>query len=244
VALKAALCVMRFAYEGGVNPTRNLIDELFLRLDGSEHLTQASAWALAWIAAGVDPWISRFFGEDRSPDTKPYWPNFAFIPRLWIPMYRDILRLLSIIENSNTKQETLRFLTWIIEFNKNIPDVELVLVLLDHQSSTVRLSAIVILRGRSDKRAIDPLIARLDDAEENVREAAASALGQIKSDRAIDPLIARLDAEENVRRAAALALGQIKSDRAIGPLIARLDDADDDVRRAVASALETLRNND
>ena len=253
-AIKAALAVMRLAYEKEVNITPSLTDALLLKMDEREPLAQASAWALAWLACGTGFFMSSPpVNYPYPPWTKPvlilkFEPLFNNTKsrsdrKSWWPMSKDMQHITSLIENPYTNQEVLRFISWIIECRRIFFKIESLLALLDHSSPIVRANFIEALEPVIGEDTIEPIISRLDDSDANVRRAAAFALGAIKSERAIDPLISRLDdSDANVRGATAFALGATKSERAIDPLISRLDDSDASVRRSAVSALGAIKS--
>jgi predicted NACHT family NTPase len=83
----------------------------------------------------------------------------------------------------------------------------------------VRHAAAKALGRLGDRRAVEPLIARLGDKDSFVRRAAAEALGVLGDRRAVEPLIARLGDEDVwVRRAAEEALRRLGDGRAVEPL--------------------------
>jgi HEAT repeat protein len=97
------------------------------------------------------------------------------------------------------------------------------------------------LAGEGDRRAVEPLIARLGDKDSQVRGAACQALAKLGDTQAVKPLIARLgDDDWLVRLAASGALGKLGDSHAVKPLIARLGDDDWLVRRAACEALGKL----
>jgi len=147
--------------------------------------------------------------------------------------------------------------------------VEPLVAALQDRGVPIRQAAAGALGQLGDARAVEPLVLALQDADEGVRQAAAGALGQLGDARAVEPLVvaaargSRAAAEalrrlgpaavepllerlkdqnrdNDARQHAAAALGQIGDARAVEPLVAALEDADPDVRWAVAKALETL----
>jgi energy-coupling factor transporter ATP-binding protein EcfA2 len=243
--IEAALAVMRLAYEKEVNITPNLTDVLLRRMNGSEPQAQASAWALAWLACGMGSHLRSPEDNPYPPWKKPIWIKLEYRPnrKSWVPISRDVQYISSIIRNSQTNQEVLRFIVWIIEYKWNFFQIGSLLALLDHPNPIVRSNFIEALETITSEDAIDPLISRLDDSDANVRKAAAFTLGEIRDERAIDQLISRLgDSDANVRGAAAFALGEIKNERVIESLISILDDADANVRGVAAFALGEIKN--
>jgi HEAT repeat protein len=120
---------------------------------------------------------------------------------------------------------------------------EALLVLLEHDSSTVRGYAANALGMIGDPHATDPLIAMLEwDESEWPRRTAARALGRLSNARAVEPLVRALagDREYSVRAAVAYALRPLGDSRSVEPLLTALREESDQVRIAAASALETV----
>jgi HEAT repeat protein len=103
------------------------------------------------------------------------------------------------------------------------------------------LGELARLAAKGDRRAIEPLMARLGDENRELRKAACEALGGLGDRRAVEPLIGRLgDTDSDVRRAACKALGRLGDARAVEPLIGRLGNVYPEVRKAACEALGRL----
>lgn len=112
---------------------------------------------------------------------------------------------------------------------------------LQSNSFSVRSTAIEVLGGMGDERAVGLLIPALKDHHYEVRYIAAETLGAFKSTKSIRPLINSLDDKDAiVRLNAAESLGRLKARKAIPQLIELLDDPDELVRGYAAEALGEL----
>lgn len=72
------------------------------------------------------------------------------------------------------------------------------------QDVGLRVTALSVLGGLGDRRAVPALAARLADADPNVRSAAAEALGRVGGPEAAAALLAALDSDDLTLQAAAL----------------------------------------
>ena len=261
-AIKAALAVMRLAYENAVDISPNLTDSLIQKIKGSEPLAQASAWALAWLAFGfISSQNSGPKNNHCPPWIKPIRIHLSelFEGSSWAPMSRDVRCISSIIIDSNLNQEALKFIIWTIESKSNFFEIELLIALSNHPSPIVRSNLIEALGIIISEETVEPVVSGLNDSDANVRKAAVSALGNfaafgqrfIEIKRAMELLTSRLDDPDAiVREAAASALGEAaailhaatENENAIEPLILRLDDSDASVRKAAASALGYIKS--
>lgn len=112
----------------------------------------------------------------------------------------------------------------------------------DDADPQVRACVAETLGQIGDARAVDPLVGAISDSDKQVRLPASRALGRLGDARAVDPLSGALrdETNANVRACVAETLGQIGDTRAVDPLIDALVDADSQVRRSAAEALDRL----
>lgn len=116
----------------------------------------------------------------------------------------------------------------------------LIATLRKDSDSRVRSSAAVALWELKDRRAVEALIAALADEDGHVRSVAAQALGDFGDARAVEPLIEVLGEGPSAQLSAAESLGKLGDVRAVTPLAATLEDADLDLYKAAAEALERI----
>jgi HEAT repeat protein len=120
------------------------------------------------------------------------------------------------------------------------PAVNPLLRALREGDGNLRWGAAIALGKIRDPRAVEPLIRALADKYENVRAEAASSLGAIGKP-ALGPLLRFLKFSEGPERLEVVtALGELHDTDAIQPLIQMLESADDDERKAIADALDTI----
>jgi HEAT repeat protein len=126
---------------------------------------------------------------------------------------------------------------------KDTRAIEPLATILKESGSDMRRIAIAALVRINDGRAVEPLINALNDTDLIVRCDAIKALETIGDMRAVEPLITILlkDRNDTVRMNAVWTLGKLGDVRAVVPLSAALKDSDSDVRKAAASALDTIR---
>jgi hypothetical protein len=100
-------------------------------------------------------------------------------------------------------------------------------------------NAILVLRGRADASALEPLTAALGHPDARVRKEALLALAHVGGESAAQLAASKLsDPDVDVRRAAAMVTGALASVRALKPLLERLDDEKDpDVQETILLAL-------
>jgi len=100
--------------------------------------------------------------------------------------------------------------------------VQPLLELMNDENKDVRLKTCWSLGLIGDRRAVEPLIAKLsaklNDSEYYERSAAIEALGNIGDRRAVEPLIEILNVKDAHSRDAAIALAKIGDKRAVEPL--------------------------
>ncbi len=120
-------------------------------------------------------------------------------------------------------------------------DIDNCIKILEDKDNPDRDSAISVLGGIGDKKAVEPLIQALQDDDAIIRGDAARALGKIGDERAVEPLIQALNDERiSVRAYAARALGKIGDRRAVKPLIQASMEKNSDVQSAAEDALKNL----
>jgi HEAT repeat protein len=105
----------------------------------------------------------------------------------------------------------------------------------------LRATAARTLGRIGDKRAVEPLVARLTEPRVGVRIAAINALAKLGDARAVEPLCSVLFCgDSNVNVAAAKALGLIGDARAVEPLKRLLPKADEYCLKIVHEALDRI----
>jgi len=120
------------------------------------------------------------------------------------------------------------------------PAVNPLLRALREGDGNLRWGAAIALGKIRDPRAVEPLIRALADKYENVRAESASSLGAIGKP-ALGPLLRFLKFSEGPERLEVVtALGELHDTDAIQPLIQMLESADEDERKAIADALDTI----
>jgi len=116
--------------------------------------------------------------------------------------------------------------------------------LLDDADILVRAAGAEALGALGDARAANPMARALErEWEDRTRMALMVALVQLKDTRALEPLLQVLEHRRGTleqRPKAAELLGELGDPHAIWPLAAALVDAEPQVRRAAAVALEQL----
>jgi len=112
---------------------------------------------------------------------------------------------------------------------------------LQHPAPSVPIQAALVLGGRGDPRAVEPLSEALcTNPEMGFQEAAVEALGRLRDPRAVPALIEALrHSYLSVGARAAWALGAIGTDEARQALEEALNDPSLSVRQAAARALAT-----
>jgi len=121
--------------------------------------------------------------------------------------------------------------------------VEPLIAALDDPDGEVRSGAARALALGTDRRAADPLWARLknprNEKDEAARQAAIEFLAKIRDPRLFDLLAAQLGHRDVQRvRQAAAGLGQLGDLRAVTPLVAAMKVSDREVRASAIAALE------
>jgi len=114
---------------------------------------------------------------------------------------------------------------------------------LNDSSAEVRAASTAVLGTLSDPSAIDPVVARLGDPDSTVRLYAVRALRALRDRRLVDHLAntLRTDSHWQVRAEAAESIGELGDRGAVSVLETARNDADANVRRAVADALRRVR---
>jgi hypothetical protein len=138
--------------------------------------------------------------------------------------------------------------------------VQALIVELNSNSGSVRLTAATELGRTADRHAVPALIAALRDGDADVARESATALGLLSDRSAVDALVEVLNDTNGyyhsvVRAAAASSLGQLKDTRAVDALLAAVTDpiaepsaeairalAALNDRRAISALLDVVRN--
>ncbi len=106
-------------------------------------------------------------------------------------------------------------------------DKPLLINLLNHSNSNVRISAAYLLGRLKIESALNPLIQKLNAADPEERQAAIRALARINDPRACMPLMAAInDADYYTRRAVINSCKNMKEPRTVWPLIQLLEKVD------------------
>ncbi len=153
-------------------------------------------------------------------------------------------------EDSVVRRKAVKALGFSESYRACVP----VTMMMDDPDKEVRENSTVTLGLLRDRRAIEPLIAKLQDSEEDasVRAETVISLYRLESNITIEPLIKALKDEDNIiRQRTAVVFNALfeNSDRvvfnkkqAIGSLCKNLDDEDPLVRREVVKALGLIKD--
>lgn len=120
--------------------------------------------------------------------------------------------------------------------------LELLLEMLNEESSEVRAGAADGLGRLGDRRAVEPLLRALQDTSPAVQARAAGALGRLGDPRALEPLVEAVlrNPSDEVSQRAAGALARLGDPSAVEALAAALKDKEGTPRLRVVFALGKL----
>jgi HEAT repeat protein len=193
-------------------------------------------WKAAEALAKLGPpSVDALVGALRHEDDDVRWKAAVALGEIGDPRAIDPLISLLCDEDRFVKSHAALALGTIGE-----PAVKPLLRALREGDGNLRWGAAIALGKLRDPRAIEPLIRALADKYENVRAESASSLAAIGKP-ALGPLLRFLKFSGGPERLEVVAaLGELQDTDAIQPLIQILENADDDERKAIADALDSI----
>ena len=214
--------------------TTELVEPLAAALKNDEF--SGVRWKAAEALAKHGPAaVDVLVGALRHEDDDVRWKAAVALGEIGDPRAIDPLILLLCDEDRFVKSHAALALGSIGE-----PAVKPLLHALSEGDGNLRWGAAIALGKIRDSRAIEPLIRALADKYENVRAESASSLAAIGKP-ALGPLLRFLKFSEGPERLEVVtALGELHDTDAIQPLIQILENADDDERKAIVDALDSI----